>query len=52
MSKAQEIQIKLLCVMSKVKSSLKEKTCDPPICTLLYFFDFCMEPSSVEVEHA
>ena len=36
----------------KVKSSLKEQACDPPICTLLYFSDFWMELSSVKVEHA
>ena len=36
----------------KVKSSLKEQACDPPICTLLYFLDCWMEPSSVEVGHA
>ena len=36
----------------KVKSSLKEQACNPPICTLLYFFlIFWMEPSSVGVEH-
>ena len=36
----------------KVKSSLKEQACDPPICTLLYFSDFWMESSNMEVEHA
>ena len=36
----------------KVKSSLKEQACDPPIFTLLYFLDFWMEPSSMKVEHA
>ena len=36
----------------KVKSSLKEQSCDPPICTLLFFSDFWVELSSVEVEHA
>ena len=36
----------------KVKSSLKEQACDPPICTFLYFSDFWMEAGSVEVEHA
>ena len=52
MSKPQEIELKTSMSNVKVKSSLKEQACDSPICTLLYFSDFWMEPSSVEVEHA